>query len=108
VIASPRLSLSNPSRVDPEQGRFNRRPHITQKFHGKSDRPDVSNLLRNAGSSLLPANCKTDPAKGVVRVVRDGVDPSTSGFSDPWRMFHCVPVQVMGSHFTGIVKRSAM
>ncbi len=49
---------------------------------------------------------RLDPAMASA-VVRDGVDPSTSGFSDPWTMSRHVSPQVTGCHFIGFVNSSA-
>jgi hypothetical protein len=58
-------------------------------------------------SSRNPKTRKSPATQGISVVVRDGVDPSTSGFSDPSRMFHYVSVQVTGCHFIGSMTSSA-
>ena len=57
----------------------------------------------------LPRQDRKEPdSKSRVLVVRGGIDPPTSGFSDPYGMFRYVSVHLNGLRFKGFVRRTGM
>ena len=63
-----------------------------------------SSRVRIGGAS---STVRTSPRSGAqVLVVRGGIDPPTSGFSDPYRLFHYIPVDASTSQNQGSVTPS--